>query len=59
MAKTNGDPMSVADAARNGMFNGQIAGADGPKTMAPIKDQTGLDRDRYGSTDNGASDTKK
>lgn len=49
MAKKNGDPYGVVEAARNDKYNGQIATAKGPKTMAPIKDHSSVDKDYYQS----------
>jgi hypothetical protein len=53
MAKTNGDPMGIANAGKGDGYMGQLATNNGPKTFpnAPVND---LDRDRIGSGDNGA-----
>ncbi len=59
MAKVNGDPMAVANAGKGGMYNGQCADANGPRTITPVKDQSGLDRAYYGSKDNGTNEGKK
>ena len=53
MAKTNGDPMAVANAGKGNGYMGQLATPNGPKTFpnAPVND---IDRDHVGSGDNGA-----
>lgn len=49
--KSSPNPFAVAQAALNGKFNGQLATPEGPKTLAPKRDVTVVDRDFVGSKD--------
>ena len=50
MAKTNGDPMGVSNAAKGNKFQGQLAGGNGPVNLEhnPVHDEV-LDKDYYGT----------